>query len=119
MSTPATIRARPDNPAARYAVFEGRVAGRRRSAGDDVGPQRFGLVLGFLELHASQSQGRFHTELEEWLAGATRLPAASPQTAMDGEPPLQEDWKAALLRLASPNCLVTFFRLTLAIMACL
>ena len=31
------------------------------------------LVLGFLELQASQAQGRFHIELEEWLAGATRL----------------------------------------------
>ncbi len=31
------------------------------------------LVLGFLELSASQAQGRFHIELEEWLASATRI----------------------------------------------
>ncbi|MCI0754109.1 MotA/TolQ/ExbB proton channel family protein [Teichococcus vastitatis] len=31
------------------------------------------LVLGFLDLTAGQAQGRFYNELEEWLAGVTRL----------------------------------------------
>ena len=31
------------------------------------------LVLGFLELQASQAQNRFFQEVEDWLAGATRL----------------------------------------------
>jgi hypothetical protein len=31
------------------------------------------LVLGFLELQASQAQNRFYTDLEDWLSGATRL----------------------------------------------
>ena len=31
------------------------------------------LVLGFLELQASQAQNRFFNDLEEWLAGQTRL----------------------------------------------
>lgn len=31
------------------------------------------LVLGFLELQAGQAQNRFYTELEDWLAGVTRL----------------------------------------------
>lgn len=31
------------------------------------------LVLGFLELQAGQAQNRFYNELEEWLAGQTRL----------------------------------------------
>lgn len=31
------------------------------------------LVLGFLELQASQAQNRFYTELEDWLASVTRL----------------------------------------------
>jgi hypothetical protein len=31
------------------------------------------LVLGFLDLTAGQAQGRFATELEDWLAGQTRL----------------------------------------------
>ena len=37
------------------------------------------LVLGFLELQASQAQGRFHSELEEWLSGATRISGGSLQ----------------------------------------
>ena len=31
------------------------------------------LVLGFLELQASQAQNRFFNDLEDWLAGQTRL----------------------------------------------
>ncbi len=31
------------------------------------------LVLGFLELQAGQAQNRFYNELEDWLAGQTRL----------------------------------------------
>lgn len=31
------------------------------------------LILGFLELQASQAQNRFFNDLEDWLAGATRL----------------------------------------------
>jgi hypothetical protein len=31
------------------------------------------LVLGFLDLQAGQAQNRFYTELEDWLAGVTRL----------------------------------------------
>lgn len=31
------------------------------------------LVLGFLDLTAGQAQNRFYTELEDWLAGLTRL----------------------------------------------
>lgn len=36
------------------------------------------LVLGFLELQAGQAQNRFYTELEDWLAGATRLSGGGP-----------------------------------------
>ena len=35
------------------------------------------LVLGFLELQASQAQNRFFNELEDWLAGQTRLSSGS------------------------------------------
>ena len=35
------------------------------------------LVLGFLDLQAGQAQNRFYTELEDWLAGATRLPSGA------------------------------------------
>ncbi len=35
------------------------------------------LVLGFLDLQASQSQNRFYNELEEWLSSVTRLSSGS------------------------------------------
>ena len=35
------------------------------------------LVLGFLELQASQAQNRFFNDLEDWLAGQTRLSSGS------------------------------------------
>lgn len=35
------------------------------------------LVLGFLELNASQANNRFYNELEEWLSGITELTPAS------------------------------------------
>jgi hypothetical protein len=40
------------------------------------------LVLGFLDLTAGQAQNRFYTELEDWLAGLTRL---SSGVLADGE----------------------------------
>lgn len=36
------------------------------------------LVLGFLDLQAGQAQNRFYNDLEDWLAGLTRLPSAGP-----------------------------------------
>jgi hypothetical protein len=36
------------------------------------------LVLGFLELQASQAQSRFFNQLEDWLAGAARLTGGGP-----------------------------------------
>ena len=41
------------------------------------------LILGFLELQSSQAHNRFLEELEEWLAGMTRL--SSGALASDGE----------------------------------
>ena len=42
------------------------------------------LVLGFLDLQASQAQNRFYNELEEWLAGMTKV-GAGPAIADTGE----------------------------------
>jgi len=42
------------------------------------------LVLGFLDLQASQAQNRFYNELEEWLAGMTKI-GAGPAIADTGE----------------------------------
>lgn len=36
------------------------------------------LVLGFLDLQASQAQNRFYNNFEEWLSGVTRLSGAGP-----------------------------------------
>jgi hypothetical protein len=41
------------------------------------------LVLGFLDLQAGQAQNRFFNDLEEWLAGQTRL--SSGALAMEGD----------------------------------
>ncbi|MEM1400197.1 MAG: flagellar motor protein MotA [Pseudomonadota bacterium] len=41
------------------------------------------LILGFLELQASQAQNRFYNELEDWLSGVTRL--SSGALAGEGE----------------------------------
>lgn len=42
------------------------------------------LVLGFLDLQLGQAQNRFYNELEEWLAGLTRLSGGG-SLALDGE----------------------------------
>lgn len=42
------------------------------------------LVVGFLELQASQAHNRFYNELEEWLSGITELtPGTVPSTSSD------------------------------------
>jgi hypothetical protein len=55
------------------------------------------LVLGFLELQASQAQGRFHIELEEWLAGVTRLSSGA---TIEGEQGVSAYVEALLERTA-------------------
>jgi len=55
-------------------------------------PSLFGLagslILGFLDIQAGQAQGRFYTELEDWLATSTsEAPAAEPSLrAIGGSP---------------------------------
>ena len=41
------------------------------------------LVLGFLELQASQAQNRFFNDLEDWLAGQTRLSSGGGAAGID------------------------------------
>jgi hypothetical protein len=43
------------------------------------------LILGFLDLTAGQAQNRFFNELEEWLAGLTRLSSGGGLGGGDGE----------------------------------
>jgi hypothetical protein len=60
-----------------FARLKGSIEGPLKGMSTAFGASLFGLsgslVLGFLELQASQAQGRFHIELEEWLAGATHI----------------------------------------------
>ncbi|MBI1777250.1 MAG: flagellar motor protein MotA [Proteobacteria bacterium] len=39
------------------------------------------LILGFLDLQASQAQNRFYNDLEEWLSSLTKISIASPAAA--------------------------------------
>ena len=44
------------------------------------------LIVGFLDLQASQAQTRFYNELEEWLSGITEVTAPDSQQAQGGQP---------------------------------
>jgi hypothetical protein len=55
------------------------------------------LILGFLDLACGQAQTRFFTELEDWLAGVTRLSFGSGE---DGEATLPEHVQALLAETA-------------------
>jgi hypothetical protein len=65
-------------------------------------PSLFGLagslVLGFLDIQAGQAQGRFYTELEDWLAASTVDAPAEPTLRMGGGAP---DIALALSRLTA------------------
>ncbi|WP_404326858.1 flagellar motor protein MotA [Aerophototrophica crusticola] len=59
------------------------------------------LVLGFLELQAGQAQNRFYMDLEDWLAGATRL--SSGAIAETGEGGSVPAYLQALLEQTAEN----------------
>ncbi len=44
------------------------------------------LIVGFLDLQASQAQTRFYNELEEWLSGITELSPEGTSVAAQGQP---------------------------------
>ncbi len=58
------------------------------------------LVLGFLDLTAGQAQNRFYNELEEWLAGLTRLSSGALGGEGDGSVPV---YVQALLEQTAEN----------------
>ncbi len=80
-----------------FAKLKGSIEGPLVGMSTAFGASLFGLsgslVLGFLELQASQAQGRFHIELEEWLARATSLSSAG----LPGEPQGMPAYVEALL----------------------
>jgi hypothetical protein len=58
------------------------------------------LVLGFLDLTAGQAQNRFYNELEDWLAGATRLSSGALGAEGEGSMPA---YVQALLEQSAEN----------------
>jgi hypothetical protein len=56
------------------------LAGPLKGMGTAFSASMFGLsgslILGFLDLQAGHAQGRFYTELEDWLSGITELQLA-------------------------------------------
>lgn len=58
------------------------------------------LVLGFLDLTAGQAQNRFFNELEEWLAGLTRLSSGALGEGAEGSVPV---YVQALLEQTAEN----------------
>jgi hypothetical protein len=57
----------------------------------------FSLVIGFLDLQAGQAQNRFYNELEDWLAGLTRVGGGA---VGDGEQPVPAYIQALLEQTA-------------------
>ena len=58
------------------------------------------LIVGFLELQASQAQNRFFNELEEWLSGQTRLGSAGAAFAEGSDQPIPAYIQALLEQTA-------------------
>ena len=83
-----------------FAKLKASIDGPLKGMATAFGASLFGLsgslVLGFLELQASQAQGRFHIELEEWLAGATHLSSGG----LEGEQGVSAYVEALLERTA-------------------
>src|SRR4029079_7388087 len=69
------------DPISMFGKLKSSIEGPLKGMSTAFGASLFGLsgslVLGFLELQASQAQGRFHIELEEWLARATSISASA------------------------------------------
>ena len=85
-----------------FDKLKGSIQGPLKGMATAFGASLFGLsgslVLGFLELQASQAQGRFHIELEEWLAGVTHISSGSLQA--EGEQGVSAYVEALLERTA-------------------
>jgi biopolymer transport protein ExbB/TolQ len=89
------------DPVQMFARLKESIEGPLKGMSTAFGASLFGLsgslVLGFLELQASQAQGRFHIELEEWLASSTKL---SSNVQSDGEQGVSAYVEALLERTA-------------------
>src|SRR3979490_3100056 len=96
-----TLKVGGDSQAVFDSLREG-LAGPLSGVGISVSSSLFGLagslVLGFLDLQSSQAQGRFYTDLEDWLSTTVRdLGAGSEGAAAAGAAP--GDMRVAIDRL--------------------
>jgi len=70
------------DPAAMFSQLKAGLQAPLTGMGTAFSSSLFGLagslVLGFLELQASQAQNRFYNELEDWLSAQTRLSSGGP-----------------------------------------
>ncbi|MBI2236191.1 MAG: flagellar motor protein MotA [Magnetospirillum sp.] len=92
------------DPAAAFNELRGGLAKPLSGMGTAFSTSLFGLagslVLGFLDLQAGQAQNAFYNELEEWLAGLTRLGGGSAAAIADGEQSISAFTQALLERTA-------------------
>ncbi|MGP8025297.1 MAG: flagellar motor protein MotA [Acidocella sp.] len=89
---------------AMFAQLKGGLAGPLAGMGTAFSSSMFGLsgalILGFLDLTAGQAMNRFFNELEEWLAGLTRLSTGALAGDGDGSMPV---YVQALLEQTAEN----------------
>ena len=85
-----------------FAALKGNLEGPLAGMGTAFSSSLFGLagslVLGFLDLQASQAQNQFYNDLEEWLSSVTRLSSGS--GIADGEQSVPVYVQALLERTA-------------------
>ncbi|MBI3445915.1 MAG: flagellar motor protein MotA [Magnetospirillum sp.] len=78
----ASLAVSSADPAAAFEGLKGGLAKPLNGMGTAFSTSLFGLAgslaLGFLDLNAGQAQNAFYNELEEWLAGQTRLGTGGP-----------------------------------------
>lgn len=73
------------DPAELIAAIQGPIQGMGTAFSSSLFGLGGSLVIGFLDLQASRAQNRFYNEIEEWLSSISRVAAAGPASAGDGE----------------------------------
>jgi hypothetical protein len=85
----------------------GRLAGPLSGMGTAFSASMFGLagslMLGFLDLQASQAQNAFYNDLEEWLSGLTRLAGAEGPLAEGAQGAAMPAYLGAMLQQTADN----------------
>ena len=78
------------DPAALFSQLQAGLQAPLSGMGTAFSASLFGLagslVLGYLELQASQAQNRFYNELEDWLSAQTRLSSGGPMSDAGDQP---------------------------------